>query len=138
MRKTVPIRVKILGCEAFEIVKFSPSSEIISDGDTLKLSCIADAQYEWCRFSHGENTCKIQWINLPKGRWKKEVECSGFDGRVKISALTFGMCSLKIDKITLEGIGSQLNYQRFTKIFLLISNQVTFTIVNIISKRRWW
>lgn len=109
--------IGILGCEAFEIVKFSPSSEIISDGDTLKLSCIVDAQYEWCRFSHGENTCKIQWINLPKGRWRKEIECSGFDERVKILALTFGMCSLKIDEITYEGIFSLSRYQRVTMLY---------------------
>ena len=125
------LSIGILGCAAFGIVKFAPSSKIISDGDTLKLSCIADAQYEWCRFSHGENTCKIQWINLPKGRWRKDIYCSGFDERVNVSALTFGMCSLKIDKITDEGIVPLSCFQKVKKIFLFTLNQVKFFIVNI-------
>ena len=112
--------IGFLGCKAFEIVKFSPSTEIISDGDKLKLSCIADAQYEWCCFSHGENTCKIEWIKLPKGRWRKDIKCSGFDERVKISALTFGMCSLHIDEITYAGIFALSRYQRAIMINFII------------------
>ena len=39
--------IGFLGCKAFEIVKFIPSTEIISDGDKLKLSCIALIFLSW-------------------------------------------------------------------------------------------
>ena len=89
----------IIGCLAFEIVKFSSSAK----DDTLKLLCIADTRYDWCSFNHIGKTCKIEWKKLSKGSWKSNQECTGFDQRVKISAPTFGSCALELQNLTSKG-----------------------------------
>ena len=97
----------MLGCLAFEIAQFSSIPKAVSEGDTLKLICIADTPYEWCNFNHDKKSCRIEWKKLSENEWKKNIECSDFDQRSSKNfnhAPTLGSCALELYNVTSEGM----------------------------------
>ena len=97
----------MLGCLAFEIIQFTSLPKTVSEGDTLKLICVADAPYDWCCFHQNEKSCRIEWKKLSKMKWKKNIECSDFVQRTSKDfnyAPTRGLCALEIYNVTSEGM----------------------------------
>ena len=97
----------MLGCLAFEIAQFSSIPKAVSEGDTLKLICVADTPYDLCSFNHDEKSCRIEWKKLSENSWKRNFECSDFDQRSSKNfnyAPTRGSCELELYNVTSKGM----------------------------------
>jgi hypothetical protein len=47
---------------AFSIISAEPSERLVRPGDTVRLLCVVDGHYEWCKFYHPSHAfCDFEW-----------------------------------------------------------------------------
>lgn len=84
---------------AFKIIK--NETEILSDGK-LRLTCVSDADYEWCYFKHKNKACEFKWTTDAQNVTTKN--CNDFEDRLEfVGNYENYECAIEIDNITDEG-----------------------------------
>ena len=47
---------------AFSILSAVPTESLVRPGDTVRLLCVVDGHYEWCKFYHPSQAfCDFEW-----------------------------------------------------------------------------
>ena len=86
----------------FQLIEVEPKSATIPKGDKLRLTCIADGYYEWCKFIHKDKYCDFEWR---KSEWNITVkDCSLFEGRMRfVGEYDNYECIIELDNVTEDG-----------------------------------
>ena len=86
-------------------------TKTLKDGK-VRLTCIADAYYDWCRFKHKDKACEFQWS---RDIWDvKTYYCKDFEKRFEfVGNYDNYECAIEIDVVTDEGM-------KIIAIFLLL------------------
>ena len=77
---------------AFSILSAVPTESLVKPGDTVRLLCVVDGHYEWCKFYHPEGgECDFEWK-----RSQNNITMQMFDiaNMVSFTSYSFSLDSL--------------------------------------------
>ena len=58
---------------AFSIISADPSEVLVRPGDTVRMLCVVDEHYEWCKFYHpSQGYCDYEWKRISNNITRQE------------------------------------------------------------------